>query len=135
MRDLVAVLVLAVPALWLVSLFSYALASGWRRRRQDRRKIMAESTTAQAVVTNIGDSSRNGQSTVYFSFQPTTAGRNVHGMQRTTRAAIDVLGIAIGSSVEVRCLAKWPQWAFVGGTRRTWWKRNSTSRTTRILRA
>jgi membrane associated rhomboid family serine protease len=113
MRDLVSVLVLAVPALLLVSFFSYALVSGWRRRRQDRRKIMAEGTTAQAVVTKIGDSSRNGQSTVYFSFQPTTAGRNVHGMQRTTKAAIDLLGITAGSGVEVHYFAKWPQWAFV----------------------
>jgi membrane associated rhomboid family serine protease len=113
MRDLVAVLVLAVPALLLVSFFSYVLLSGWRRRRQDRRKIMAEGATAQAVVTKIGDSSRDGQSAVYFSFQPTTAGRNVDAMQRATKAAIDLLGITVGSGVEVHYLAKWPQWAFV----------------------
>jgi rhomboid protease GluP len=113
MRDLVADLVLAVPVLLLLGLFSYALVSAWRRARQDRRKIMAGGTTAQAVVTKIGDSSRNGQCTVYFSFQPPTAGHNVNGMQRTTQAAIDLLGITVGSGVEVNYLTKWPRWAFV----------------------
>ena len=88
MRDLVADLVLAVPVLLLLGVLGYALVSARRRARQDRRKIMAGGTTAQAVVTKIGDSSRNGQSTVYFSFQPTTAGHSVNGMQRTTKAAI-----------------------------------------------
>jgi hypothetical protein len=47
MQDAVAVLVLAVPVLLLLGLFSYAFVSGWRRRRQDRRKIMAEGTTTR----------------------------------------------------------------------------------------
>ena len=113
MQDAVAVLVLAVPVLLLLSLFSYAFVSGWRRRRQDRRKIMAEGTTAQAVVTKIVDSSRNDQSIVHFSYQPTTADRNFDGRQSTTKAAIELLGITVGSSVEVHYLAKWPRWAFV----------------------
>lgn len=113
MQDVVAVLVLAVPVLLLLSLFSYAFVSGWRRRRQDRRKIMAEGKTAQAVVTKIVDSSRNDQSTVYFSFQPTTADRNFDGVQITTKSAIEQLGITVGSCVEVRYLTKWPRWAFV----------------------
>jgi membrane associated rhomboid family serine protease len=112
-QDAVAVLVLAVPVLLLLSLFIYAFVSGWRRRRQDRRKIMADGTTAQAVVTKIVDSPRNDQSVVYFSFQPTTADRNFDGMQRTTKAAIERSGITVGSSVEVHYLAKWPRWAFV----------------------
>jgi hypothetical protein len=113
MQDAVAVLVLAVPVLLLLGLFSYAFVLGWRRRRQDRRKIMAEGTTAQAVVTKIVDSSRNDQSIVHFSYQPTTADRNFDGRQSTTKAAIELLGITVGSSVEVHYLAKWPRWAFV----------------------
>ena len=113
MRDLGAVFVLAVPALLLFSLFGYALVSGWRRARQDRRRILAEGTTARAIITKIGSSSGNVQATVYFSFQPTTAGRDVNGTQRTTQAAIDLLGITVGSGVEVNYLARWPRWAFV----------------------
>lgn len=113
MQGAVAVLVLTVPVLLLLSLFSYAFVSGWRRRRQDRRKIMAEGTTAQAVITKIVDSSRNDQSIVHFSYQPTSADRNFDGRQSTTKAAIELLGITVGSSVEVHYLAKWPRWAFV----------------------
>jgi hypothetical protein len=98
MQDAVAILVLAVPVLLLLGLFSSAFVSGWRRRRQDRRKIVAEGRTAQAVVTKIVDSSRNDQSIVYFSYQPTTAGRNFDGRQSTTKAAIELLGITVGST-------------------------------------
>lgn len=72
-----------------------------------------EGTTAQAVVTKIVDSSRNDQSIVHFSYQPTSADRNFDGRQSTTKAAIELLGITVGSSVEVHYLAKWPRWVFV----------------------
>jgi len=113
MRDLVTLLVLAVPVLLLLSLFGYALVSEWRRKRQNRRKIMAEGTIGQAVVTKIGVPSRNGQCTVRFSFQPSSADRSVDGVQQTTKAAIDLLGMTVGANVEVHYLTKWPKWAFV----------------------
>jgi rhomboid protease GluP len=113
MQEAVVVLVLVFCVLLLFGILGRGFVSGWRRRRQDRRKIMAEGKTAQAVVTEIVDSSRNDQSTIYFSFQPTTADRDYQGKQRTTKAAIELLGITVGSSVEVHYLAKWPRWAFV----------------------
>src|ERR1700743_195165 len=112
MRDLVAVVVLTVPTLLVLSLLIYALVSGWRQRRQDRRGIMEAGTASRAYVTKIVGPSRAGQATVYFSLQPANSPHSVVGKQRTTMAAIDTLGITVGSSIEVSYIAKWPQWAF-----------------------
>lgn len=113
MHDLTPVVVIAILLLLLFGLFGFALVSGWRQNRQNRRKIVAEGTTGQGVVAKIGATSRKGQCTVYFSFQPSSAERSVQGKQRTTRAAVDLLGIAVGSTVELHYLPKWPSWAFI----------------------
>jgi preprotein translocase subunit YajC len=54
MRDLIAVLALAVPLVLLAVFFIFAIVSAWRQKRQDRRSIMATGTSATAVVTNAG---------------------------------------------------------------------------------
>jgi hypothetical protein len=102
MQEAVVVLVLVFCVLLLFGILGRGFVSGWRRRRQDRRKIMAEGKTAQAVVTEIVDSSRNDQSTIYFSFQPTTADRDYQGKQRTTKAAIELLGIMAEMGIRQR---------------------------------
>ena len=110
MHDLAPVVVVAIL---LLLLFGFALVSGWRQNRQNRRKIVAEGTTGQGVVTRIGAASRNGNCSVWFSFQPSSAERSVTGKQRTTQAIIDLLGMTVGSTVEVNYLPKWPSWAFI----------------------
>jgi membrane associated rhomboid family serine protease len=114
MRDLLAALVVGVPVLLVLGLFGVAIVSGWRRKRQDRRRIMAGGEAGHAVVTKIGDTKANGQCLLFFAFQPSGVAHSVNVVQRTTRAAIDTLGIMVGSNVEVCYLSKWPKWAFVG---------------------
>jgi hypothetical protein len=109
MRDLLAALVIGVPVLLVLGLFGVAIVSGWRRKRQDRRRIMAEGEAGHAVVTKIGETKANGQCLLYFAFQPSGVEHSVNAVQRTTRTAIDTLGILVGSNVEVRYLPKWPQ--------------------------
>jgi hypothetical protein len=90
------------------ALIGIPLRVAWRQVRRDRRKIMAEGVTGQAIITKITPKSRIGRCVIYFSFQPSAANPAVQGSQRTTQVAIDNLGLMVGSTVRVRYLPKWP---------------------------
>lgn len=79
---------------------------------------MAEGVIGQATITKMLPQSPDGGSMLCFSFQPGAAGRTVQGKQRTTRAAIDNLGLMIGSTVQVRYLQKWPKYGFIDAVAR-----------------
>lgn len=98
-------------------LLGIPLVVAWRQVRQDRRKIMAEGTTGQGMITKIAPQSR-GRCALYFSYQPGAAGRSVQGKQQTTRAAINKLGLMVGSTVQVRYLPKWPKFGFIDAVTR-----------------
>ncbi len=86
-----------------------------RRTYQDRRRILADGTWAQAQVTQIGAPGKDGACMVRFRFQPTAAGRPVGGSQRATQAAIAATHLAEGSAIQVSYLPRWPRWAFIEG--------------------
>jgi membrane associated rhomboid family serine protease len=106
------------PVLFGILIFSALIGvpilNGLRRSHRDRRKIMADGVTAQAVICKIDGNPRTDRRRVYFSFQPSAAHRAVQAKQQTTQAAIDELGLVIGSIVEVHFLPKWPKSGFVG---------------------
>jgi rhomboid protease GluP len=74
---------------------------------------MADGTIAHAQVTRIDPPSVAGLCTVSFAFVPVGQGRTVTGKQKATAAAISAAGIAVGSTVQVNYLPKWPEWAFI----------------------
>ena len=113
MSKLIAAMPLFVVALFFGVLVGVPAFVAWRQARQDRRRIMAEGITGQAVITKIGPQSRDDQSSLYFSFQPSIADPPIEVSQRTSRAAIDKLGLVIGSTVQVHYLPKWPKFGFV----------------------
>jgi membrane associated rhomboid family serine protease len=86
------------------------VATRWSKRR-DRREIVAQGRIAAAVVTQITPV-RNGVCSVGFSFQPHDAGDSTASTQKTTRSAVDRMGLAVGSSLQVRYLAASPNRAF-----------------------
>jgi len=108
-----------VPTIIVLLVFGFLVgipvAVAWRQVRQDRRKIIAEGVTSQATITKIGPPLRHGQLVLYFTFEPSAAGRLVKGSQRTTKDAIDALRLTVGSGVQVHYLAKWPSWGFIDG--------------------
>jgi hypothetical protein len=95
------------------ALIGIPLLVAWRQVRQDHRKIMAEGVIGQAMITKITPKSRTGRCVLYFSFQPSAPHPAVQGKQRTTQAAINRLGLMVGSTVQVRYLSKWPKYAFI----------------------
>jgi membrane associated rhomboid family serine protease len=108
-----AVAPIIIAALIFGPLVGIPLLVAWRQVRQDRRRIMTEGATGQAIITKIAPQSRKGSCVLHFSFQPSEADRTVQGKQRTTQAAIDKLGLMVGSTVEVRYLPKWPKFGFI----------------------
>jgi rhomboid protease GluP len=104
----VAIMVLVVGAL-----VGMPLVVGWREARQDRRRIMANGTIAQAQVTEIGPPSADGACAVSFTFLPSENSHAVAGKQDTTATAIAAARIAVGSSVRVNYLPKRPSGAFI----------------------
>lgn len=107
----------AAPIVFVVLIFGVLLGIpllvARRQVRQDRRKIMAEGVAGQAMITKITPASRTGRCVLYFSFQLNPAHPTIQGKQRTTQAAIDKLGLMVGSTVDVRYLPKWPKHAFI----------------------
>ena len=95
------------------ALIGISLLVAWRQVRRDRRKIMAEGVTGQAMITKIAPKSQAGRCAIYFSFQPGAGYPAVQGKQLTTQAAIDKLGLMVGSTVQVRYLPKWPKYGFI----------------------
>ncbi len=95
------------------ALIGIPLLVAWRQVRRDRRKIMAEGITGQAMITKIAPKSQTGRCVIYFSFQPSAADLTVQGKQRTTQAVINKLGLMVGSTVQVRYLPKWPKYGFI----------------------
>ncbi|HEX4210628.1 MAG TPA: rhomboid family intramembrane serine protease, partial [Candidatus Binataceae bacterium] len=101
-----------MPAAILLFFFTLYLVSAWRQARRDRYKITAAGTSASGVVTHIGAPSRSGQSRLDFTYSPDSASETCVDSQWTTRAAIDLAGISVGSALEVRYRSKWPRSAF-----------------------
>jgi membrane associated rhomboid family serine protease len=100
--------------IWLVIIvfaLGIPLVVAYRAARQDRRRMMADGASAQGLISRI--TSKNDSSTVYFSFQPTSATSPTEGRQVTTRAAVERLGLMAGSSVQVQYLPKWASWGFL----------------------
>jgi Protein of unknown function (DUF3592) len=94
-------------------LLGVAIIAGITRRRRDRRRILAEGTTAEARITKVVTSGRADRCRVRFRFQPEIAGSELEGVQQSTLAAVKALGLAEGSSVRVCYHPKWPRFAFI----------------------
>jgi membrane associated rhomboid family serine protease len=105
------IIILLIWLVIIVFVLGIPLVVAYRAARQDRRRMMADGASAQALIARI--TSKNDRSTVYFSFQPTTATSSVEGNQVTTRAAVERLGLMVGSSVQVQYLPKWARWGFI----------------------
>lgn len=101
MPPFAALMPIIVGLLVFGALVGIPLAVGRRQVRQDRRRIMAEGVSGHVEITQIGRPSRNGSCVLYFSIHPTSAHGGVQGKQRTTRAAVDKLGLSVGSTATV----------------------------------
>jgi membrane associated rhomboid family serine protease len=95
------------------ALIGIPLVVAWRQVRQDRRNIIANGVTAEATITSIGPISQTGHCVLHFSFQPNAGVRPVQAKQQTTQAAIEKVGLLVGSTVPVRYLPKWPKYGFI----------------------
>jgi membrane associated rhomboid family serine protease len=113
MQRLLATLVSAVLIGAFLCLLGIPTVAAIVQRRRDRRRIMAEGATAEALITKVIPELRSEGCRVRFSFQPEIAGARVEGMQKSTLPTLKLLGLAEGSHVQVRYLAKWPQYAFI----------------------
>ena len=94
-------------------LASIPVATTVIQRRRDRRRILAEGKTADALVTQVTPDTRSGLCRVAFMFHPENGGPQVECEQRSTLTAVQTLGLSEGSQVRVRFLPKWPRYAFV----------------------
>jgi len=90
-----------------------AIVAGIRQRRRDRRRILAEGTSAEAVITEVITDRRSDGCRVRCRFQPDIAGPHLQTTQKSTLAALKSLGLGDGSSVRVYYLTKWPRYAFI----------------------
>jgi membrane associated rhomboid family serine protease len=91
-----------------VGISTYA---GVMQRRRDRRRILSEGTSSDALITKVTPDRRAGACRVLFSFQP-TPGVQREARQTSTLEALKLAGLSEGSQVRVHYLAKWPQYAF-----------------------
>lgn len=92
---------------------SIAVITGLRQRRQDRRRILAEGTSAEAVIAEVIADARSERCRVRFRFQPDGVGPPLEATQKSTVGALQSLGLGEGSSVRVYYLPKWPRYAFI----------------------
>jgi hypothetical protein len=90
-----------------------AIVAGMKQRHRDRRRIIAQGTSADALITKVEPNGRADRCRVRFSFQPQNAGPQLEGSQRSTLAALKSLGLAEGSNVRVYYLPKSPRYAFI----------------------
>jgi membrane associated rhomboid family serine protease len=56
---------------------------------------------------------QHGNCSISFTFTPSASRTPRRVSQQTTVSAIDTAGLAVGSTVEVHYLPKWPRWAFI----------------------
>jgi membrane associated rhomboid family serine protease len=87
--------------------------TGIRQRRQDRRRILAEGTSAEAVIAEVITDERSERCRVRFRFQPDGVGPPLEATQKSTLGALKSLGLGEGSSVRVYYLPKGPGYAFI----------------------
>jgi membrane associated rhomboid family serine protease len=110
-------LLAALPSLIIFSallcLFGIATIAGIRQRRRDRRRILAEGVSAEAVIAAVITNERSDGCRVRFRFQPDIAGPQLEAAQKSTVRALKSLGLGEGSSVRVYYLPKWPRYAFI----------------------
>jgi membrane associated rhomboid family serine protease len=107
--------VLAVLAAILFAVLWVAIAPvviSFRYARADRRRLMANGTRDQAVVTRIRP---RGKDECTVEFTRTMAGdtRRAEFRQRATLAAVRFAQIVEGATVEIRFLPRWPAQAFI----------------------
>lgn len=96
-------------------LASVPVAATIIQRRRDRRRILAEGKTAEALVTRVTSDTRSGLCRVAFMFHPENGDPQLECEQGSTLTAVQTLGLSEGSRVRVRFLAKWPRYAFIDG--------------------
>src|SRR5262252_3136027 len=107
-------LLAALPSLIIfgafLCLFGISIVAGIRQRRRDRRRTLAEGTSAEAVITAVITHGGSDGCRVRFRFQPDIAGPHLEATQPSTLAALKSLSLGEGSSDRVYYLAKWPRY-------------------------
>jgi rhomboid protease GluP len=113
MQRLVAALVLALLLGALLWLLCVPIIAAIRQRRRARFRIMSQGQTAEALITSVVPEGESDGCGVRFSFQPELTGPRVEGTQKSSLAALKMLGLAEGSHVRVHYLPKSPRYAFI----------------------
>jgi membrane associated rhomboid family serine protease len=111
---ILALAFLAALVTFLAALIGVPILAASRESRLDYRRTLAEGEQARAIITAIRPDSRGG-ATVLFSFRPAASTADVVVAQKTSLAATDVAGLAVGSGIDIHYRAKTPTAAFAVG--------------------
>ncbi len=107
----------SLPSLFIIGallcLAALAVVAAITQTRRDRRRILAEGTSAEAVITKVVGDRRSGSCRVRFRFQPDSEGASLEATQKSTLSAVKSLNLLEGSRTRVYYLAKWPRYPFI----------------------